>query len=380
MNILFVFPDFTPYHGGVPMVTDILAKEFIKRGHEVVFLSQDPQYTNEDTVVPVISIDLSSSSEYSLIDYYQELLREKRIDIIINQLPLVSSNDFFLKYSLPNIKTISVYHSRPFGILKLIKNEIQTSTSLLNRLRTLLYYVKTAIFTHRRFSTISRNSDILCLLSPHYKELLKNIPCLKIQNIESIGNPLPIFRSLGTTTRKKQIVFVGRLSDKCKNLRGALDVWNIFVKRHPDWRFVVIGNDSGIDDIKQEITEKKISNIEFVGHTSNMEQYYSQSSFILVTSFYEGWPMVICEAMSYGCIPCVYNTYEAIQDLIQDGESGLICQPFNPQAMVDRLDKVLSCTEELNMMSRTAIDLIQNFKVDFVATQWEDLFNKLKKN
>ena len=84
--------------------------------------------------------------------------------------------------------------------------------------------------------------------------------------------------------------------------------------------------------------------------------------------------------MSYGCIPCVYNTYEAIQDLIQDGESGLICQPFNPQAMVDRLDKVLSCTEELNMMSRTAIDRIQNFKVDFVATQWEDLFNKLKKN
>lgn len=379
MNILFVFPDFTPFHGGVQMVTDILSKEFIKRGHKVTLLSQDAKYKQEDTIVPVISIDLSSS-EYNVEDYYKGLLRDRGIDIIINQLPLDPQNDFFLKHSLPNIKTISVYHSKPFGVLKLIRNEIKLSTSLYNRVKTLLYYIKTAIVIYYRFIKVTKGSDVLCLLSPYYKAgLVKVIPYLPINNIEAIGNPLAESRILEMTIRKKQIIFVGRLDDKCKNLVGALDVWNIFVKKYPDWRFVIIGDDSGIDNIKQVIIERNIPNVEFVGRKSNMVQYYAESSFILQTSFYEGWSMAICEAMSYGCVPCVYKTYESLLDFIQDGESGLICPPFDPQAMADRLDETLSLPERFDLISKTAIERIEKFKVHSVVSQWEELFNKLKK-
>lgn len=380
MNILIVFPDFNPTHGGVPRVTHIITKELILRGHKVFYLSQNPNIQHNNTIVPVIYIDLSQKLDDNIC-YYQNILSVNNIDIIINQLPLHKENDFFLKYTLSQVKTISVFHSKPFGILKLLQNIISTTNSISKCIMTVLYYIKTALHIYLRFIRIIRLSDKLCLLSEYFKTNLLSVnPFLPADKIISIGNPIEIQESINEVPRKKQILFVGRLSDPCKNLLGAIQIWEKFVKTHPDWSFRVLGEDSGIDEIKKYIDDRAIPNVKFMGHVTDVVSNYSTASFILVTSYFEGWPMVICEAMLCGCIPCAYSTYETIFELISDGESGIICKPFDSNAMVDRLNDVLLKSEIMGNMSQNAMTSIKKYSAKVITLQWEELFEKLKKS
>ena len=379
MNILFVCPDFTPSNGGVQRVTDILAKGFIERGHKVNFLSLDDKFANENTLAPVLTINVVSTNKCDLVPEYQKLLQERKIDFVINQLPQNKDYDFCLKYILSGIKTISVYHSKPFGWYRLWKNEILISNSIFDRFNRILHCIKITFTTYFRFVVTTRLSDNLILLSDHYKKsLLKIIPCLPAAKINSIANPIGGVQPLEMSSRKKQILFVGRVSDRCKNIYAALSVWEKFVEKHKDWNFIVVGDDSNIDDIKSNVKERAIPNIKFVGHTYDVTSYYAESEFIIVSSFYEGWPMVICEAMSYGCIPSVFNTFQAVNDLIQDGESGLICTPFNSSEMVERLEEVLADPVRMQTMAENAANYIQRFNVEMIVDQWEELFNQLK--
>ena len=61
-------------------------------------------------------------------------------------------------------------------------------------------------------------------------------------------------------------------------------------------------------------------------------QHYKEASIFLLTSDLEGFGLVVIESMSYGVVPVVYGSYEAIYDIIDNGKSGLITPiPYNSQ-------------------------------------------------
>lgn len=64
-----------------------------------------------------------------------------------------------------------------------------------------------------------------------------------------------------------------------------------------------------------------LRNIEFKG-TQPSEPYYAESSVLCMTSTYEGFPMVLIEAQQYGCVPMAFDSFEAVHDIIEDGENG----------------------------------------------------------
>ena len=65
-------------------------------------------------------------------------------------------------------------------------------------------------------------------------------------------------------------------------------------------------------------------------------QHYKEASIFLLTSDLEGFGLVVIESMSYGVVPVVYGSYEAIYDIIDNGKSGLITLiPYNSQKTID---------------------------------------------
>ena len=65
-------------------------------------------------------------------------------------------------------------------------------------------------------------------------------------------------------------------------------------------------------------------------------QHYKEASIFLLTSDLEGFGLVVIESMSYGVVPVVYGSYEAIYDIIDNGKSGLITPiPYNSQKTID---------------------------------------------
>ena len=115
----------------------------------------------------------------------------------------------------------------------------------------------------------------------------------------------------------------------------------------------------------------KISNLSFAGSRKDVDEFYTRATFLCMTSLYEGWPMVLPEAMAYGCIPVVLDTFEAIFDIIEDGESGLIINQYIPDEMSRRLSELCNDTILLRKMADYAYKSIDRFSSAQIASRWE---------
>ena len=116
MNIAFVFEaPIIPRRGGVQRVTDIISGEFVKRGHNVIFLTYGyKELISDDTIsCPQYYIELKGRSRIEIQEDLKSQFEYKQIDILINQQVTRESyilNQIFKDFS----KVISVWHTRPY--------------------------------------------------------------------------------------------------------------------------------------------------------------------------------------------------------------------------------------------------------------------------
>ena len=119
-----------------------------------------------------------------------------------------------------------------------------------------------------------------------------------------------------------------------------------------------------------------ILRISFKGVQTDIASYYRKAKIVCVTSRHEGWPMVITEGMSYGCIPCVYTTYGAVYNLIDNNENGILCEPYNVNNMANKIIALASDENTMRRLSMNCQIKVKQFNVENIADQWEKLFVK----
>lgn len=377
MNILFIAYDFTPNKGGVQRVTSILTKGLQSKGHNIFYLlGCSSQNNNLQYSVPLFCMNKSIEEEFdsSSIILYQNLLKNLNIDLIINQYPLRKKSMFFLKYALPNIKKISVYHSKPLYSVIKIRNQFHNFS-----LRSTISIIKSIIDLQKQkklFRESIKLSDKFCLLAKCYiDELNIYIPQKEREKIIAIGNPntFTTEEDINLNTKKNVIIFVGRLNDWVKNTIDFIKVWELLYTNNPSWRVKLVGDDSNCQEIKKYINENKIKRIEFCGYQKEVEKIYKEAKIICMTSHYEGWPMVLSEAMSYGCIPCVYSSFGAVYEIIDNKFNGVLCPPYNINYMSTAIQQLINDPDLINKYAINAKKKISNFNIDNIINQWEHI-------
>ncbi len=92
-------------------------------------------------------------------------------------------------------------------------------------------------------------------------------------------------------------------------------------------------------------------------------------------SLYEGWPMVLAEALAYGCIPLVYDTFEACHEIINE-HTGIITSP-NPNEMSSALSQIANDETRRIAMMHSASESIQRFNPPLIAERWVQIFQRI---
>ena len=77
-------------------------------------------------------------------------------------------------------------------------------------------------------------------------------------------------------------------------------------------------------NIENQITNYKLKRVSLEGF-KRPDNYYKRASILLLTSEFEGFPLVLAESMSFGVIPVVYGSFSAIYDIIENNKDGIIC-------------------------------------------------------
>lgn len=387
MNILFTSS--TPFHplrGGVGRVTDTLCKELQKRGYQVFYLNADwvaeerkkYKYPAPVTILPIKNID-----DAQCVISYRKYLTENKIDVVINQDALYV--DFYNNVGDLPIKVISVIHNNPLMNYNHLLNDLLTlrNNSLLERMkrivRCLLYLrVKKQLkeYIDKRFGNIILSSDKILMLSPYYVQSLKNFGISVENKFDYVYNPNSFPLQTSLFKKKKEIIYVGRLDNRSKKVGRLIKVWSKVRKKYPDWNLTIVGD--GPDRNQLEVLKKKyqVGNLTFEGFQSPIE-YYKRASIICMTSSFEGFPMVLVEAMQFGCVPIAFDSFEAIHDVIIPEKTGELVKPFKIKDYINKLSNLIDDDTKRTTMSDAASMYVARFDVKTIADRWEYILETL---
>lgn len=386
MNILFLFDwPINPRVGGVQRVTDVLAREFLSRGHRVFFLCTQEDGTNYecDFSCPQFKLDCTNDN---LGKEYKTILEENKIEVIINQ--EARTNTLLLLSLTPSyIKRITCFHTLPFLAIgrerHLLKyRDRNTVKSFLYWLFCSIYpkyysYSSTKLEKQRILESYSL-SDKLCFESSRYFSRVKAVlPSLDESRFISISNPCPFKRRSIKLCKEKIIMWAGRHDNTSKNFEKFVDFWKVFSSINLDWKAVVVGDGPDwLSNIKYA-NKKNVERIVFTGNVPEIEPYYFKATFFCMTSVAEGFPMVLLEAMNYQCIPVAFDTFESLHDIIEDDVNGIIVNPYNVNEMSNRISNLIINPSAIYSMQKNAAQKVANFTVTAAIDKWESILNSI---
>lgn len=392
MNVLFInnIP-FNPSLGGIERVTDILTKSLIKKGYNIFYLCglvESREMLNYDFPVPMHTLPekglfLSTQNK----EFFYNYITKNKIDILINQRGLEPLFSPALEYNF--IKKISVLHSKPSASLKQkIFFPANNYKSIVKNI--IIFSLYPIIYLYKRykaskklsnhFNYISNKSDAIVLLSELYKNEFLYYYNTKRINIPIYGIPNPnTYPTQKNKLNNKEniILYVGRLEETDKNPMVLLKIWEKLHEKHLDWKLIYVGEGSQKTKLQTYTIKKRIKNVYFEGRKKDPTNYYKQASFICLTSNFEGWPMVLTEGMTFGCIPFAFNSFQAVKDIIDDNINGCIINAFDSKEYISRLEKLIIDKDERKRMSKASQIKAQQFEVSQIIDKWETLFNIL---
>ena len=196
-----------------------------------------------------------------------------------------------------------------------------------------------------------------------------------INNVMVIPNPITINTDRRTLCNNKQVIAVGRYTYQ-KGFDLLIEAWSIVHKKHPDWNLHIYGAGDKTSYVRLASKMQITSSISFHGATDNITDKYLESSIFALSSRFEGFGLVLAEAMSVG-LPCVsFACPCGPRDIIKDGEDGILCENGNINAFADGICKLIENNSLRKEMSKNAITNIQRFNIDNVMTLWHELFTK----
>ena len=395
MRILFVnnIP-FNPQYGGIERVTDLLAKALIQRGHNVFYLSdyvdeQRKTILEYDFPVPLYSLpNMGRYHSEENVLYYKQLLKDLRIDIVVNQRGLSSDLNEIL---LHGVKSISVLHSDPEAYIYFELQRIQKySSNFIGYVKLFaklllypyLYYtirnrVRCGLREHYTF--IKEHSDAIVLLSEKYIKTFQSYVTQDYSKlIKGIPNPNTYsLQAVDFNIKEKIILYVGRLDSYEKCPMRLLKIWARLYSKYLDWQLLFVGDGPERIVMQNYIEKYRIERVHLLGRKNNVENYYKKASMVCLTSTYEGWGMALTEGMQFGCIPFTFDNYGAAFDIIDDGVNGQLIPAYNLRIYAERLSELMDNDEKRKAMAIAAHQKSSLFDIENVVCQWEDLFSSI---
>lgn len=199
----------------------------------------------------------------------------------------------------------------------------------------------------------------------------------EIKNIEVIPNPLPFYPKKVSSCKNKTIISVGRLEAQ-KGYDELVEVWNKLFKKYPDWKLEIYGEGSLKKELQEKIDTLGMNNsLLLKGTDKRIMKRYLESSIYVMTSKYEGFGMVLVEAMACGLPVVSFDCPCGPKDIIKDGEDGFLIRNRDLDEMAKKLEFLIQNETQRKIMGKKAHENIARYSKEKVMLQWKNLFEEL---
>lgn len=188
----------------------------------------------------------------------------------------------------------------------------------------------------------------------------------------AIYNPLTLKPGKQSNGNGKRFLAVGRFSPKHKGFDLLIEAFSIFAKKNQDWTLDIVGEGREKSLLEGMIKARRLEErITIHPFTNEIQQYYSRASIYVLSSRWEGMPLVLVEAMSHG-LPIVASNLPTCKEVL--GDFGL----FFKNGDIDELAQRLEDATYMNWQQKSdeAIEIAKHFDIKQIAARWKELFEQ----
>lgn len=360
MNVCFFIGNLNQ-SGGTERVASVIANELQKCGHSVFMLNlqcgEQPFFELTDGIHVSQLFNTAGRGILRLplaIVKLRRYLQQNQIDILIDVESMLAL------YALPAVIGLNVRHICWEHFF--YHNDLGKSTRRLAR------------------KLAARFADDVVTLTERDKQFwLSNTACKA--KINAIPNPVTI--ALPTTInphKEKLFLAVGHLTH-IKGFDLLLQAWAQVVPLHPDWRLRIVGDGEDKAMLEQLRRELNIeTNTELVPKTNNISVHYQQAAFFVMSSRFEGLPLVLIEAQTYGLPIVSFDCDTGPAEIIKHGETGWLCEAENVTSLGELMVQAIVAGKDINIpesqwneLSKASIHNAQRFALEQIIKRWQEL-------
>lgn len=331
--------------GGAEKVATILANNWSNKGHNVVLciIYGSEIFQEINTNVKVIALDERYSIyNKSKIPYYLRLTFKKESPDIIQS--------FLTEYNILCLAS-TICLNIPIFVSDRASPLVDRGWKV-EFLRKLLYMRAAGVIAQTNLA----------------KDILLNK--INNKNIIVIPNPVKLNSLEKNYAHKRNVILnVGRLVAE----KGQLDLIKAFVGLGDicdSWELVIVGEGPERERLEKEINLSGLTNIRLVGQKSNVDEYYCTASIFAFTSFSEGFPNALAEAMSYGLPVVSYDCIAGPRDLIDDGSSGFLIGVNDINGLANILERLILNADLRNVIGTNASNRMTKNSDILIAEKW----------
>lgn len=199
----------------------------------------------------------------------------------------------------------------------------------------------------------------------------------ELNNVSLIPDPLPNKIDAASSLSHKRIISIGRYAyDKGNDL--LLRVWSKVERICSDWRLDIygMGEREPYEELRSELGIDE-SRCGIHGPITDVQKEYLRSSVFVLPSRFEGFGLVLIEAMACGVPVVSFDCENGPRSIISDGKDGFLIPPFDVDEFAEKLVSLMqnqSLRQEMGMNARKSAE---KYEMDKIGAQWQQLFDEL---
>ena len=184
-----------------------------------------------------------------------------------------------------------------------------------------------------------------------------------------IYNPLTLKQGAPSTGTSKRFLTIGRFTPLHKGIDLLIEAFNLFAQNNKEWKLDIVGEGKEEKAFRKQIAKYQLEDrISIHPFTNHIQEYYSEAQVYVLSSRWEGMPLVLVEAMSHG-LPIVTSDLPVSKEILSD--FGMYFRNGDIEDLAQRLEYATHIDWETK--SKDAIEIAKRFDIENIISQWKKL-------
>jgi glycosyltransferase involved in cell wall biosynthesis len=196
---------------------------------------------------------------------------------------------------------------------------------------------------------------------------------LRLTRIPNTARDMPGPRAdLSATT----VLAAGRLTRQ-KGFDLLIEAFGLVAEAHPGWRLRICGQGHLRDELARQIEEQGLSEMIEMPGPRDLDEEMANASIFVLSSRFEGFPLVLLEAMSKGMAVVSFDCPTGPSDVVDDHRNGILVPPRDVDALAAGIAEMIEDEELRRRCGPAAIETARDYTIEAIGPLWEALFDEL---